>query len=427
LKSTYQNLVRVYWGIAAKLAAEIAGRLCQLGFIVLIARSVGTASFGFYSLAGFCGFLTGQLADGGLHLLTNREEVRARDSFAPSAWQAKIGAVGLLFPLSGLVAVLCSSNLEEVALFWAISYSFVIYSLAEFGFSLLRARGQLALEARLVMGNRVLLLSLGIIFAVLLEGSLGGFALAHLISSTFTMALTLRQVELKHTRLDLLNKEVGTIWKKALPLGLGLLLSLLAFRLDLPLLAQFRTKYEVGQYSAAYRLFEPVLMLPAAILAGWFPVLVRAAREPAWFYQFSRRMIGGLVALGVMVALVLALLSNWLMAWLYGLDYSNSATLLALLAGAIPFMYANYGLTHALIALGREKLNTLFFGIALVLNLGLNLILIPEWGGEGAALTTILTEAVLCGLCLLSLRRRLPENSRQSKRAKVQEIFGNVD
>jgi O-antigen/teichoic acid export membrane protein len=277
------------------------------------------------------------------------------------------------------------------------------------------------------MGNRVLLLSLGIIFAVLLEGSLGGFALAHLISSTFTMALTLRQVELKHTRLDLLNKEVGTIWKKALPLGLGLLLSLLAFRLDLPLLAQFRTKYEVGQYSAAYRLFEPVLMLPAAILAGWFPVLVRAAREPAWFYQFSRRMIGGLVALGVVVALVLALLSTWLMAWLYGLDYSNSATLLALLAGAIPFMYANYGLTHALIALGREKLNTLFFGIALVLNLGLNLILIPEWGGEGAALTTILTEAVLCGLCLLSLRRRLPENSRQSKRAKVQEIFGNVD
>jgi O-antigen/teichoic acid export membrane protein len=409
LKSTYQNSIRsrpVYWGIAAKLAAETAGRFCQLGFIVLVARSVGVENFGFYSLAVFCGFLAGQLADGGLHLLTNREEVSAEGSFAPLGFHGKLWSTGLLLPGLGLVALLYSSNIAQLLVFWAIAYSFVIYSLGEFGFSLLRARGQLAQEALLVMSNRILLLSLGLMSSALLRWGLVGFALAHLLSSSFTALLALRKVEAAKFFRRTRAAQVWTIWKKAFPLGLGLLLSLLAFRLDLPLLAQFRPNSEVGHYSAAYRIFEPVLMLPAVLMAGLFPALVRTAHASSDFIRLGRRLITGLTGLGVTVALGLAVLSSWLIGWLYGGEYKESAGLLVILAGAIPFMYANYGLTHVLIALRRERANTFFFGVALAVNLGLNLALIPLCGAAGAALTTILTELILSGLCLVSLSRK---------------------
>ncbi len=99
----------------------------------------------------------------------------------------------------------------------------------------------------------------------------------------------------------------------------------------------------------------------------------------------------------------LILFSGWVIEWLYGSSYSAGAGLLALLALVIPIIYLNYGLTHMLIAQGLEKFNTLFFGLALVINITVNLIAIPRWGGTGAALVTLLTELVLLTLCSCKL------------------------
>src|SRR5207244_2247404 len=64
--------------------------------------------------------------------------------------------------------------------------------------------------------------------------------------------------------------------KSSAPIGLAIFLSLLAFKIDVPLLQILSGRAEeVGLYNAAYRLFEPLLLFPAAIMAGLFPALSR--------------------------------------------------------------------------------------------------------------------------------------------------------
>ena len=243
-------------------------------------------------------------------------------------------------------------------------------------------------------------LVLGLAVAVWFNWGLVGFALVQLGSASFTAGRSLQASGIIHQLGPQQDGLAWSIWKRAAPLGMGLLLSQLAFRVDVPLLQQFRTQNEVGLYSAAYRLFEPTLVLPASILAGWFPYLVKVSGLPVKFRQATRNLLLVLLLLSLGVAGSIAVLAGWVIGWLYGPDYSGSAILLAALASAIPFLFLNYGLTHLLIASGRERANTLFFGVALLVNVSANLVLIPLWGGLGAAFTTTLTELVLCGLCL---------------------------
>jgi Na+-driven multidrug efflux pump len=76
------------------------------------------------------------------------------------------------------------------------------------------------------------------------------------------------------------------------------------------------------------------------------------------------------------------------------------------LALAVPILFVNYGLTHFLIARDLERRNVAFAGLMLVVNVGVNLVLIPRRGGPGAAWATLITEVVLTACCLLALRRR---------------------
>ncbi len=291
-----------YMGIYLKLGSEIAGRLCQLGFIVLVARSLGPGLFGLYSLAIFWGFLAGQLADGGLHLLINREEVKTKGYLAKSALLVKIRLALILAPALGLVSFVVTTHPLEVLAIWAVAYSFVIYSFAEYGFSLLRAQGQLAQEAAIALIGRVLLLVSALGGSWIGFSGLGWVALVQLAVNFSVAGQTLYFTRPLWSSAPSSSSELlWKTWKKAFPFGLGLILSLLAFRVDMMIMGIFRNEAEVGNYSAAYRLFEPCLMLPAVILAGWFPRLVKATQLPDRFKELSRKLLLLLGGLAVIV------------------------------------------------------------------------------------------------------------------------------
>jgi O-antigen/teichoic acid export membrane protein len=400
-------------GIVLKLAADIVARLFQLGLIVLSARMLGTQSFGVYSIAIFYGFLFNQLSDFGLHLLTTREaskSLKSENTAEQLALTAKGWLSGSLILLSVLVAFLYGKNFTEFLAFFLICSSFVVYSIAEFCFSLFRAWGKLRLEAILVFGNRGGLLILGGL-ALVLGFGLTGLAVAHLVSAGIVALIALRWTRPYAVWQGSKFRAVIALYGKAFPLGLGLLLSLLAFRIDIPLLYALQNEAVVGIYNAAYRLFEPALLVPAAILAGTFPNIVREveAKGSTSDLETAKVILWSLHLLGVLGGLTLGLLASPLVSLLYGADYISSADVLVRLSLVIPFIFVNYGLTHLLIAKQREKWNTAFFGIALAVNVLANLLLIPAFGANGAALATLLTEITLwlcCSSGLWYLRTR---------------------
>jgi len=202
---------------------------------------------------------------------------------------------------------------------------------------------------------------------------------------------------------------------EALPLWLASLLSMLYFRGDVVLLRLFTSYAELGAYSAAYKFFEGAMYLPAVLLAALFPPLARAHGDRDRQGSLERRVLAALAASGIAVASVLYFGREAIIRLGPGEAFGRAVPSLRILALGLPLIYCNFGLTHFLIARNLGRRNLALNALMLVVNVGVNLFAIPRWGGPGAAVATVVTEAALTVGCLLALGWRPAHAIRRSR------------
>jgi polysaccharide transporter, PST family len=166
-------------------------------------------------------------------------------------------------------------------------------------------------------------------------------------------------------------------------------------RADRVMLASMAGESAAGIYSAAANLVEVWYIVPMAVMNSATPILTRLhTSDPACFQRDLWRLarLHAMAAWGL--AIVLAASAPWLVPMLFGPAYVPAIPVLALLAGAMPFVflgvvaspwYLNQGLTLA--AMRRHLCGG-------VLNIILNFLLIPQWGAAGAAAATVASLAI---------------------------------
>ena len=80
--------------------------------------------------------------------------------------------------------------------------------------------------------------------------------------------------------------------------------------------------------------------------------------------------------------------------------FKNSIFVLEILALSIPFMFIAAHMQNALFAVNKEKVVTRTLGFITILNIVLNLTLIPVFGHIGAAWSVVLTQVVTFAILL---------------------------
>jgi O-antigen/teichoic acid export membrane protein len=200
------------------------------------------------------------------------------------------------------------------------------------------------------------------------------------------------------------------VWKnfmvRSAPIAIGMIFSVLYFRLDIVMLQLMTGEKIVGFYSAAYRLFEVVVVLPHSFMLVLFPTLVEEYHSDQ--SQFKSRFKKVLVLyslIGGGIALVLWSFSHEVIRTIYGDKFLLSADILEVLSWAILLFFVNFLLSNLLIASGREKINAWNLVGATVLNISLNLIWIPNYGAIGAAWATLFCEFGLIAVLSLQVRK----------------------
>ena len=93
--------------------------------------------------------------------------------------------------------------------------------------------------------------------------------------------------------------------------------------------------------------------------------------------------------LGVAVAVAIGLAAPWLVVQLYGPNYQQAAAVLQVqiwagVAVAMSFVHGKW-----LLAEGLQKYGLLYTAVAALINVGLNLLLIPRYGAVGSAWATL--------------------------------------
>jgi O-antigen/teichoic acid export membrane protein len=395
--------------LALRALSELLAKGGSVVLVLAAARSLGSAGFGVFSLAWTTGWLLALASDLGLHMLGAREAARAvlpAGRLAGALLAAKAGLAAAALALLAAAAPLVVGRADAPAL-WGISAGLLLLSFVDLVQHLLRGRGSFGREAALQIASRAILLACAL--AGLALGELPGLAAGLLAGGGLAAGLAAVVLAIDFGRPSLGPQPralVARLVREALPIGAGMALAVLAFRLDLYLLGAFADERVVGLYAAAYRLFEAAQLAPAVLMMVLFPRLAATAGGSDEGSRVRRRAFAALAALGVATAAGAQVVAAPVVRVFFGGDFAEASAPLAILACAAPFMFINMLLTQDLIARSRQGRFAAAAGLALAVNLGLNLVTIPRYGMRGAAAVTVATEAALSLACVVALGRR---------------------
>jgi O-antigen/teichoic acid export membrane protein len=177
-------------------------------------------------------------------------------------------------------------------------------------------------------------------------------------------------------------------------------LSMLYFRQDVLVVSALRSESETGLYGVATTLYALALMAPNSMMAAIYPRLSAAFGTARDAYHEATILSAKLLLVqGVVMALVLIVIGPWIVRLLYGASFLEAVPVLGLLAAILPLHGVNSALGQAMQA---AHLQTEMLGFTLgacVVNLALNLALVPTLGILGAA-WALLTTSGLAALVL---------------------------
>jgi PST family polysaccharide transporter len=176
----------------------------------------------------------------------------------------------------------------------------------------------------------------------------------------------------------------------AWPLMINSVAILVTLRTDQVMLAMLRGDAENGIYTAAQRLSETLYVVPAAVVAASGPALFRLHREdrPAYTLRLAR-LFRGLAWFAIGCALLGSLVAGPLVRLLFGDAYAASGPVLAIHLWTAPALFLGVAQSNWFLAENKTGGLLLRSAVAAIVNVGLNLWLIPPLGARGAALATL--------------------------------------
>ncbi len=281
----------------------------------------------------------------------------------------------------------------------------IVNSLAQLNRCVFRAHEEMKYEALTVIAERGVFLVIG--GGAILRGyGLIPVCKVMLVASCINLILSTGFTRFRFTHLRFKpNREiVKVLMQQALPFAIGNLFNLLYFRVDALLLSKLSTEGVDANtwYGLAYTIVIAFTTLPGAFMMGaMFPVLSRAwEREKGRFpvaYSFGMRWM---VLSGFPLAVGLSTLSPEIMVVLLPRTYTpvevaKVSTALQWLSWAGGLIFITTAVQAVLRATDKRSAFSVLMGTTALLNICLNLYLIPRFSHTGAAMAMVISEGYL--------------------------------
>jgi O-antigen/teichoic acid export membrane protein len=148
-----------------------------------------------------------------------------------------------------------------------------------------------------------------------------------------------------------------------------------------------------------------VNLLPIAVMSSLFPILSRAAMADDQFRQYLRLSFRSLMAMAFAGCIFATLFAGPIVHLIYGVKFSSGAAILAVLIWSEVPIFFGVVMANGLVAKNLQNYLPLATGVGAVVNVGLNLFLIPRSGAMGAAWATNISYA-LAGMLIYLLFQR---------------------
>lgn len=401
--------------VASNTAVQVAGKavvvLIGLGSIAVLTRYLGAEGYGKFSLALTYVQAFGVLADIGLFTIVVRELARR-----PERAEQLVGNALTVRAVLSVVVIALAASISLLLPYEPDVRVAIVIAGVPFLLGLLNTSLVAIFQARLQMGfavvsetaGRAAAFAAAVAVAALDLGFyavLGAAAVGALVALAITWRFA-RRVTTVRFRAD--PAVIRELVRASLPLGLALALNEIYFRVDTLIISLSRSIEEVGLYALAYRVLELAAAFPAVFLASVFPVLSRYVADGD---QRVRPTVQAASDVFVLVGVPLAagglVLAPAVVELAAGSDFADSATPLRILMFAAALSFVNGLFGYCLIAADRQARALWLNATALVVNVVLNILLVPTYGIDAAAAVTVFSELVVLAGCFVLMRRYL--------------------
>lgn len=196
--------------------------------------------------------------------------------------------------------------------------------------------------------------------------------------------------------ISLATQPLRELFVAAIPLGLTLVCNLIYFHADSIILTLTRPTWEVGLYGLAYKVFEVALVFPTFFMNALYPYMIADLKASMMRKAFS--ILLGTSFLAVICVWVGAPLLTYIRP-----EFVQSIGALRVLALGLPAFFLTSLSMWIFIALKKQKLLVLLYATSMVINILLNVWLVPAYGFMAAAWITGFSEVLLlvCSFFLL--------------------------
>lgn len=373
--------------------AEGLSRFLKLALTVFIARILGATEYGTFTFAIAFASLFIIFSNLGLSQITTREF--SQDSNKEGEFSAllslKIILSFLVLFLIFISSLFITKDLLIRKIIWILSFYVLLINFPEIFYAFFRARQKMEYEA-LFKVIQALLLTVFSFFVIFKFPSIKNLSYSFLLSSLISLFLLSLFFYFKifHLRINL-QKE---IWKKYLllswPLGLAMIFSTIAANFDSTILGHLKQITQNGWYNASKDIVDASLIPAVLVSQTFFPALSIALKnskenlEKIWDNFIE--VIFTLALPTIMGGVVLA---PRIIKFLYPTYLPSILAFQILIIGA-GISYLSFPLSQILIVFGQQKKILLITALGTLLNIILNLILIPKYSLYGAAISFIL-------------------------------------
>jgi O-antigen/teichoic acid export membrane protein len=177
----------------------------------------------------------------------------------------------------------------------------------------------------------------------------------------------------------------------------------LIYQIDIYIIAYLLGARQVAFYAIAVGIATLLWYIPNTVGVVLFPTL-SSVKDDNKIHEFSAQVCRHTMFITSLAALALGLAGKYIILFIYGAEYNNSVNSMLLILPGIIVMSLYKVLTRNFSSRNKQQVSIMAAGIALVVNIGLNLLWIPQFGIEGAALASTVSYILASALLVIRVR-----------------------
>ncbi|MFQ5739073.1 MAG: flippase [Acidobacteriota bacterium] len=391
---------------------QLSGRLIALAVAIYLARALGASAYGRIGVAfAFVAYLA-LVVQAGLDAIGTREVARA-PAAATSVWRSIVSLRLVLAILMYGLLVPLAWGLPDTALggrALALAYGGRMLTLAINSAWLLRGREKMR--------------SVGV--GIVLQQTLNAAGIFWLIQSSHSPLVL---VPLIHVTSELFQatwlflaarKDLGKLsgrvdyaqqkrlLREAWPLGVTKALRLVFYQGDLLLIAWLSTPEQAGYFLVGQKLIVSLVALSILFYQNTLPAMSRmmtSGLEAANLFRHDLARFA--LAATLPVAVVSTVLAQSIIPLVFGAGFGSAAPIFSVMVWTLPLIVVSSGLRQQLVVAGFPRQLMVAEGLAAVAHIASAAVLIPLWGGWGAAWASLSGEVLQNLFLSYCVRHRL--------------------